>query len=62
MEISGRQRVEVAAEVVEVGNLTSDQQLGLKQAEERLQRDYIHRLLKVRHIHAHKRYGCEIII
>uniref|UniRef100_A0A673MWZ2 RNA uridylyltransferase n=1 Tax=Sinocyclocheilus rhinocerous TaxID=307959 RepID=A0A673MWZ2_9TELE len=30
-------------------NLTSDQQLGLKQAEERLQRDYIHRLLKVRH-------------
>uniref|UniRef100_A0A8C1XKX3 Terminal uridylyl transferase 4 n=1 Tax=Cyprinus carpio TaxID=7962 RepID=A0A8C1XKX3_CYPCA len=46
---AGRQRGEVTAEVVELGNLTSDQQLGLRQAEERLQRDYIHRLLKVRH-------------
>lgn len=46
---AGRQRGEVTAELVEVGNLTCDQQLGLKQAEERLQRDYIHRLLKVRH-------------
>jgi len=54
VEISDRrQRVEVAAEVVEVGHLTSDQQLGLRQAEERLHRDYIHRLLKVTHIPGH---------
>ncbi|XP_041912476.1 terminal uridylyltransferase 4 isoform X2 [Alosa sapidissima] len=41
------------AEVGE-GSLTSEQQLGLKQAEERLRRDYIHRLVKVRHGHATK--------
>jgi len=33
--------------VMEDGNLT-EQQLGLQQAEERLYRDYIHRLVKVR--------------
>lgn len=33
--------------IVEEGHLT-EQQLGLRQAEERLYRDYIHRLLKVR--------------
>lgn len=43
------QCVEKSAEVrpsVEEGPL-SEQQLGLRQAEERLYRDYIHRLLKV---------------
>ena len=29
-------------------NMTSEQKLGLRQAEERLYRDYIHRLVKVR--------------
>lgn len=36
---------------VDDGRLTSEQQLGLKQAEERLRRDYIHRLVKVRNGH-----------
>lgn len=36
------------------GSLTSEQQLGLKQAEERLRRDYIHRLVKVRNGHTTK--------
>lgn len=36
-----------ARRTVEEGALT-EQQLGLRQAEERLYRDYIHRLLKVR--------------
>lgn len=43
------QSVEEGTEVrptVEEGSLT-EQQLGLRQAEERLYRDYIHRLLKV---------------
>lgn len=60
VEISFRQRVEVAAEVVEVGNLTSDQQLGLKQAEERLQRDYIHRLLKPSPEYPNFQYLCKL--
>lgn len=38
-------RMTVASEVV----LTTEQQLGLRQAEERLIRDYIHRLVKVPH-------------
>lgn len=33
--------------MVEEGSIT-EQQLGLRQAEERLYRDYIHRLLKVK--------------
>lgn len=37
---------------VEEGPLT-EQQLGLRQAEERLYRDYIHRLLKVRKQSSH---------
>lgn len=44
------QSVEESTEVrptVEEGPLT-EQQLGLRQAEERLYRDYIHRLVKVR--------------
>uniref|UniRef100_A0A673N5G7 Terminal uridylyl transferase 4 n=1 Tax=Sinocyclocheilus rhinocerous TaxID=307959 RepID=A0A673N5G7_9TELE len=53
---AGRQR----AEVVEVGNLTSDQQLGLKQAEERLQRDYIHRLLKPSPEYPDFQYLCKL--
>lgn len=54
---AGRQRVE---EVVEVLNLTSDQQLGLKQAEERLQRDYIHRLLKPSPEYPNFQYLCKL--
>ncbi|XP_016102345.1 terminal uridylyltransferase 4-like, partial [Sinocyclocheilus grahami] len=53
---AGRQR----AEVVEVGNLTSDQQLGLKQAEARLQRDYIHRLLKPSPEYPNFQYLCKL--
>ncbi|XP_016305973.1 terminal uridylyltransferase 4-like [Sinocyclocheilus anshuiensis] len=53
---AGRQR----AEVVEVGNLTPDQQLGLKQAEERLQRDYIHRLLKPSPEYPNFQYLCKL--
>lgn len=41
------QPVEEVRPTVEEGPLT-EQQLGLQQAEERLYRDYIHRLLKVR--------------
>uniref|UniRef100_A0A8C2DIZ2 CCHC-type domain-containing protein n=1 Tax=Cyprinus carpio TaxID=7962 RepID=A0A8C2DIZ2_CYPCA len=54
------QRGEVTAEVVEIGNLTSDQQLGLKQAEERLQRDYIHRLLKPSPEYPNFQYLCKL--
>lgn len=54
---AGRQRGEVTAEV---GNLTSDQQLGLKQAEERLQRDYIHRLLKPSPEYPNFQYLCKL--
>uniref|UniRef100_A0A673N9C3 CCHC-type domain-containing protein n=1 Tax=Sinocyclocheilus rhinocerous TaxID=307959 RepID=A0A673N9C3_9TELE len=50
----------LGAEVVEVGNLTSDQQLGLKQAEERLQRDYIHRLLKPSPEYPDFQYLCKL--
>ncbi|XP_059384400.1 terminal uridylyltransferase 4 [Carassius carassius] len=57
---AGRQRGEVTAEVVEGGNLTSDQQLGLKQAEERLQRDYIHRLLKPSPEYPNFQYLCKL--
>uniref|UniRef100_A0A8C2DRX5 CCHC-type domain-containing protein n=1 Tax=Cyprinus carpio TaxID=7962 RepID=A0A8C2DRX5_CYPCA len=57
---AGRQRGEVTAEVVEIGNLTSDQQLGLKQAEERLQRDYIHRLLKPSPEYPNFQYLCKL--
>ena len=32
-------------------NMTSEQKLGLRQAEDRLYRDYIHRLVKVRREH-----------
>lgn len=50
-EVGGRRVVEstpgTRAEEDE-GSLTSEQQLGLRQAEERLRRDYIHRLVKVR--------------
>uniref|UniRef100_A0A8C1ND15 polynucleotide adenylyltransferase n=1 Tax=Cyprinus carpio TaxID=7962 RepID=A0A8C1ND15_CYPCA len=57
---AGRQRGEVTAEVVELGNLTSDQQLGLRQAEERLQRDYIHRLLKPSPEYPNFQYLCKL--
>ncbi|XP_051515437.1 terminal uridylyltransferase 4-like isoform X2 [Myxocyprinus asiaticus] len=60
---AGRQRGKPAAEVTEVmelGNLTSDQQLGLKQAEERLQRDYIHRLLKQSPEYPNFQYLCKL--
>lgn len=43
---------EEARPTVEDGPLT-EQQLGLRQAEERLDRDYIHRLLKVRKQYSH---------
>ncbi|XP_035278713.1 terminal uridylyltransferase 4 [Anguilla anguilla] len=49
-DVGGRAPESVAAtgpeEAVDEQALTSEQQLGLKQAEERLVRDYIHRLLK----------------
>ncbi|XP_017342735.1 terminal uridylyltransferase 4 isoform X4 [Ictalurus punctatus] len=45
-EVSARRPAESAPDGADETNLTSDQQLGLKQAEERLQRDYIHRLTK----------------
>nr|XP_055045307.1 terminal uridylyltransferase 4 [Misgurnus anguillicaudatus] len=57
---AGRQRGETVAEVTEVGNLTSDQQLGLKQAEDRLQRDYIHRLLKQSPEYPNFQYLCKL--
>ncbi|XP_051518860.1 terminal uridylyltransferase 4-like [Myxocyprinus asiaticus] len=60
---AGRQRGKLGAEVtevMEVGNLTSDQQLGLKQAEERLQRDYIHRLLKQSPEYPNFQYLCKL--
>lgn len=47
-EVLGRRPAECVPGTADEMNLTSDQQLGLKQAEERLQRDYIHRLTKVR--------------
>lgn len=54
---AGRQRGE---SVAEMGNLTSDQQLGLKQAEDRLQRDYIHRLLKQSPEYPNFQYLCKL--
>uniref|UniRef100_A0A4W4EFX3 RNA uridylyltransferase n=1 Tax=Electrophorus electricus TaxID=8005 RepID=A0A4W4EFX3_ELEEL len=51
---------DVAAGLVEEGILTSDQQLGLKQAEERLQRDYIHRLAKPSPDYPHFQYLCKL--
>ncbi len=44
---------------VEEGPLT-EQQLGLRQAEERLYRDYIHRLLKVKKRSSHTRYTVNV--
>lgn len=44
---------------VEEGPLT-EQQLGLRQAEERLYRDYIHRLLKVREQSSHAGYTVNV--
>ncbi|TRY67979.1 hypothetical protein DNTS_035546 [Danionella cerebrum] len=46
--------------VVEVSSLTPEQQLGLKQAEERLQRDYIHRLLKPSPDYPNFQYLCKL--
>ncbi|XP_076846196.1 terminal uridylyltransferase 4 isoform X2 [Brachyhypopomus gauderio] len=48
------------AGLVEEGSFTSDQQLGLKQAEERLQRDYIHRLVKQSPDYPHFHYLCKL--
>ncbi|XP_052397285.1 terminal uridylyltransferase 4 isoform X1 [Carassius gibelio] len=57
---AGLQRGDVTAEDVELGDLTSDQQLGLKQAEERLQRDYIHRLMKPSPEYPNFQYLCKL--
>ncbi|XP_022519969.2 terminal uridylyltransferase 4 isoform X2 [Astyanax mexicanus] len=61
-EVSGRRPVECIQEVMgsDEGNLTSDQQLGLKQAEERLQRDYIHRLAKQSPEYPNFQYLCKL--
>ncbi|XP_037397336.1 terminal uridylyltransferase 4 isoform X1 [Pygocentrus nattereri] len=62
-EVSGRRPVECIPDVmgsVDEGDLTSDQQLGLKQAEERLQRDYIHRLAKQSPDYPNFQYLCKL--
>uniref|UniRef100_A0A8B9LB69 Terminal uridylyltransferase 4 n=1 Tax=Astyanax mexicanus TaxID=7994 RepID=A0A8B9LB69_ASTMX len=61
-EVSGRRPVECIQDVMgsDEGNLTSDQQLGLKQAEERLQRDYIHRLAKQSPEYPNFQYLCKL--
>ncbi|XP_066528899.1 terminal uridylyltransferase 4 isoform X3 [Hoplias malabaricus] len=62
-EMSGRRPLECIADMVgslEEENLTSDQQLGLKQAEERLQRDYIHRLVKPSPDYPNFQYLCKL--
>lgn len=43
---------------IDESNLTAEQQLGLKQAEERLERDYISRLEKVGYLSDKKENGC----
>ncbi|KAI4883886.1 hypothetical protein NFI96_025619 [Prochilodus magdalenae] len=62
-EVSGRAPAECIPDVmgsVDEGNLTSDQELGLKQAEERLQRDYIHRLVKQSPEYPNYQYLCKL--
>nr|XP_015211115.1 PREDICTED: terminal uridylyltransferase 4 [Lepisosteus oculatus]XP_015211116.1 PREDICTED: terminal uridylyltransferase 4 [Lepisosteus oculatus] len=49
-----------AVEVIDESNLTTEQQLGLKQAEERLVRDYIHRLLKRLPEYPNFQYLCKL--
>ncbi|XP_062870941.1 terminal uridylyltransferase 4 isoform X2 [Trichomycterus rosablanca] len=56
-EVSGRRPAEG---VPDEGNLTSDQQLGLRQAEERLQRDYIHRLTRQSPDYPNYQYICKL--
>uniref|UniRef100_A0AAY4DI54 RNA uridylyltransferase n=1 Tax=Denticeps clupeoides TaxID=299321 RepID=A0AAY4DI54_9TELE len=46
--------------VVDESNLTTEQQLGLKQTEERLHRDYIHRLVKQSPEYPNFQYLCKL--
>ncbi|MCJ8742090.1 hypothetical protein PDJAM_G00077970 [Pangasius djambal] len=59
-EVSARRAAESAPDAADETNLTSDQQLGLKQAEERLQRDYIHRLTKQSPDYPNFQYLCKL--
>ncbi|XP_060793766.1 terminal uridylyltransferase 4 isoform X2 [Neoarius graeffei] len=59
-EVSARRPVECISDATDETNLTSDQQLGLKQAEERLQRDYIHRLTKQSPDYPNFQYLCKL--
>ncbi|KAF5893500.1 terminal uridylyltransferase 4-like, partial [Clarias magur] len=55
-----RRPAEGAPDIADETNLTSDQQLGLRQAEERLQRDYIHRLTKQSPDYPNYQYLCKL--
>ncbi|KAM9444675.1 terminal uridylyltransferase 4 isoform 2-T2 [Clarias gariepinus] len=55
-----RRPAEGAPDTADETNLTSDQQLGLRQAEERLQRDYIHRLTKQSPDYPNYQYLCKL--
>ncbi|XP_060749380.1 terminal uridylyltransferase 4 isoform X1 [Tachysurus vachellii] len=59
-EVSARRPADCAPDPEDETNLTSDQQLGLKQAEERLQRDYIHRLTKQSPDYPNFQYLCKL--
>ncbi|KAL2089929.1 hypothetical protein ACEWY4_014617 [Coilia grayii] len=62
-EAGGRRAAEPAAGArveVDESSLTSEQQLGLKQAEERLRRDYIHRLVKQSPEYPNFQYLCKL--
>ncbi|GAA6066980.1 terminal uridylyltransferase 4 isoform X1, partial [Tachysurus ichikawai] len=59
-EVSARRPADCTPDPEDETNLTSDQQLGLKQAEERLQRDYIHRLTKQSPDYPNFQYLCKL--
>ncbi|XP_031430304.1 terminal uridylyltransferase 4 isoform X3 [Clupea harengus] len=62
-EVGGRRVAEPTpgrGREVDDGRLTSEQQLGLKQAEERLRRDYIHRLVKQSPEYPNYHYLCKL--
>ncbi|XP_030641823.1 terminal uridylyltransferase 4 [Chanos chanos] len=56
----GIEPVDEGGITVDDGDLTSEQQLGLKQAEERLRRDYIHRLVKQSPEYPNFQYLCKL--
>ncbi|XP_046725009.1 terminal uridylyltransferase 4 isoform X2 [Silurus meridionalis] len=59
-ELLARRPAECAPDPEDETNLMSDQQLGLKQAEERLQRDYIYRLTKQSPDYPNFQYLCKL--